>query len=239
MNEKMSYFVAKKKIDEGAKKVGNGIALAGLIVGIVILFLGVILGNFYSGLIAGAVHGGIIAVIGAIISSQTKCVYMSGEEYDREVKKMLKNLGSDPKEYLGLDDSEIEEIDPVSFEGYKFSGADKVRKDPKDGLWRSDQYEKVTIVFTINEVHIYKCFLNIISGKITETTDVMFYEDIVSVSTKNETEKIGNQVIEYVSFNLVSKGGNNMSVAINGNDNRQKSINAMRAMIKEKKTQRR
>ena len=150
---------------------------------------------------------------------------------------MLTKYGVNPREYVGLDSSEVEEIDPISFEGYKYISAEKIRKDPTDGLWRSNLYEKVTIFFTSNEVHIYKIFLNTITSKTTETTDVLFYDDIVSVSTKNETEKAGNDSIDYISFNLVSKGGNNMSVAINGNEDSQRSINAMRAMIKEKKTQ--
>lgn len=60
---------------------------------------------------------------------------------------------------------------------------------------------------------------------------------MVSVSTKNEIEKIGNNTVEYISFNLSSKDGDNISVALFGDDNCQRSINAMRAMIKEKKTQ--
>lgn len=166
-----------------------------------------------------------------------KVEYLPGSEYDAIVAKMIEKLGSDAREYLGLDASEVDEIEPIAFEGYKFIGASHTRKDEADELWRSDLYEKVIVFFTKNEIHLYKVFLNTLTEKITETTDVLFYDDVVSVSTKNEVEKIGNNSIEYISFNLVSKGGNNVSIALNGNDNRQRSINAMRAMIKEKKTQ--
>lgn len=173
----------------------------------------------------------------AILPSKNKLNYLSGSEYDAIVSQMIEKLGSDAREYLGLDASEVDEIEPIAFEGYKFIGASHTRKDEADDLWRSDLYEKVIVFFTKNEIHLYKVFLNTLTEKITETTDVLFYDDVVSVSTKNEVEKIGNNSIEYISFNLVSKGGNNVSIALNGNDNRQRSINAMRAMIKEKKIQ--
>lgn len=180
----------------------------------------------------------LIIVSGVLLTAKDEYVSkISAREYDREVGNMMSQLRTDPREYVGLDSSEVEEIDPISFEGYKFIGASKVRKDNEDGLWRSDLYEKATVYFTRNEVHIYKVFLSVLTGKTTETTDVLFYDDIVSVSTKNEVEKIGKDSVEYISINLVSKGGNSMSIAIKGNEDRQKSINAMRALIKEKKTQ--
>ena len=190
------------------------------------------------------IHIFIYAVVPALIASVVLMMMgndyiykISGKDYDREVGNMMAQLSSNPREYVGLDSSEVEEIDPITFEGYKFVGASKARKDSEDGLWRSELYEQATIFFTQNEVHIYKVFLNILTGKTTEASDVLFYDDIVSVSTKNEIEKIGKDSIEYISINLVSKGGNSMSIAIKGNEDRQKSINAMRSLIKEKKTQ--
>ena len=182
-----------------------------------------------------SIPAGIVGLIIAACSKTRK--YPSGSEYDLVVKELIKKQGTNARECVGLDSSEVDEIDPVSFEGYKFIGAGKTKKDSQDSLWRSDLYEKVTIFFTNSEIHIYKAFLNTITSKVTETTDVLFYDDVVSVSTKNEIEKIGNDSIEYISFNLITKGGNNMSVALNGNEDIQRSVNAMRAMIKEKKTQ--
>ena len=231
MSNNLNDFFVFEKRENGTKKI-FGIVM---IVGICLFLANIFISNYLC-----IVFGGLFIIIGAAMMLIIKDEYgykMSANEYDNAVNEMISHLGTNPREYVGLDSSEIEDIDPISFEGYKFIGAGKVRKDDTDGLWRSDLYEKATIFFTGNEVHIYKVFLNILSGKTTEASDVLFYDDIVSISTKNEIEKVGKESIEYISINLVSKGGNNMSIAIKGNEDRQKSINAMRALIKEKKTQ--
>ncbi len=232
-----NYFFARQEAD--VKNKGLAIAfLAGGVVAMLIAFAVFSYNSFNSFI---AIRLGLVGVLGIIAGigmlNRKKTIYLSGDEYDSLVNQMIEKLGSNAREFLGLDSSEVDEIEPISFEGYKFVGSGQIRKDPKDKIWRSDLYERVTVFFTKNEIHLYKVFLNTLSGKITETTDVLFYDDVVSVSTKNEVEKIGNNTIEYISFNLVSKGGNNVSIALNGDDNRQRSINAMRAMIKEKKTQ--
>lgn len=227
------YFFGKR--EEREKKNGS---IMIFIVSLILMILAIIL--FNDNTVIGSVMG-ICGIIGLLLGGYSlnagKLTFLAGGNYDKLVNQMITTLGSNAREYLGLDSSEIDEIEPISFEGYKYSGASRIRKDPEDGRWRSDLYERVTVFFTKNEIHLYKVFLNTLSEKITETTDVLFYDDVVSVSTKNEVEKIGNNNIEYISFNLVSKGGNNISIALDGNDTRQRSINAMRAMIKEKKTQ--
>ncbi len=233
------YFTPKYVSDSKKNLLGVMVLLSGLIVPVVTFLVVRIInsGICISASIVSLVIAIPLCILGfSFLVTSSKSVYLSGEEYDSQVKQYLEKIQTNPREYVGLDSSEIEEIEPISFEGYKFVGATKVRKDEQDKKWRSDLYERVIVFFTNSEVHIYKVFLNIFTGKTTEITDVLFYDDVVSVSTKNEIEKVGNETIEYITFNLVSKGGNSVSVAIDVNDNRQKSINAMRAMIKEKKT---
>ena len=177
---------------------------------------------------------GIIYTINNSPKNIEQKICMSDSEYDSFVENLISNRASNPKEYLGLDDMEIMEIEPIEFSGYVYRGSERIKKG-NDELYRSNLYEKATIFFTKNEVHMYKAIINSISGKVTETTEVLFYEDIVSVSTENEIEKYGNVTIEYISFVLSSRGGKSFKVALLGTDNRQRSINAMRALIKEKK----
>ncbi len=204
---------------------GAGFGIGGVGIGIVLLFIGGV-----SGLV-----GFIAFPLMRMDFTEEKEVYLDGKSYDALVRNGISVLGSNPRTFVGLDPTEIDEIAPIVIEGYKFEGASRIRKDHRDNLWRSDLYERAIIFFTLNEIHIYKCYFNSLTGKITETTDVLFYEDIVSVSTKNEVYHFANGNIEYISFNLTSKGGNSMSIAIDNNKNVQNSINAMRAMIKEKK----
>ena len=254
MDKLSNYFTPQKKIvvDDSHKGTAKFFLILGLVGIVAILFGGLllILGIVFKIGIVLALGIGIMiaAFLGMITcfilsmcfwdSTKEQNVYLSGSSYDALVKNKISSLGSNPREYVGLDSSEVEEIAPIVVEGYKFNGASKIRKDNKDALWRSDLYERAIIFFTLNEVHIYKAILNTLTEKITETTDVLFYEDIVSVSTKNEVFRTNNgNTIEYITFNLVSKGGNSMNIAIDNNKNVHNSINAMRAMIKEKKTQ--
>lgn len=221
-----NYFVAKQETPNYMLYI----AVALIIIGVVLYAVVVNTGEISVMIAAFALW-----LVGVLALMQKKSVFLTGEEYDLMVNEKLARLSSDARDVLGLDSTEVEEIAPISFEGYKFAGRTKIRKDNKDQIWRSDLYEKVIIFFTQNEIHLYKQNLNTLTEKVIETTDVMFYDDVVSVATKSEVEKVGNQTIEYISFNLVSKGGNSVSIALRGDDSRQRSVNAMRAMIKEKK----
>ncbi len=217
-------------------------------IGIIALpFIIMALFPLYSGSLTGlsiasslAVSSPVFMIVGVVLiifskpkyENKTTCI--TDRQYDSFVESEIDKLASNPKEYLGLDDSEVMEIDPIEFGGYKFSDAVKKKKGG-DGLFRSNLYEKATIFFTRNEVHMYKAVYNSISKAINETTEVLFYSDIVSVSTDNESKSLGDESVDYLTFVLTSTGGKQFSVALLGNDNRQRSINAMRALIKEKK----
>ncbi len=69
----------------------------------------------------------------------------------------------------------------------------------------------------------------------TESTDVYFYKDIVSVSTASETVEVLGFKIDYEYFKLTTAGGTALSVSLRDVDNAQRSINAMRALLKTKK----
>lgn len=181
----------------------------------------------------GIIAGTVLIVISAGKSENQRRT-LSDDSYDSLVKNLIDKRASNAKEYLGLDESEIMEIEPIELSGYIFSGAQRYKMG-NDRLYRSNLFEKAIIFFTRNEVHMYKATVDSITGKTTENTEVLFYEDIVSVSTENENERFGNVSIDYLSFVLTSKGGKPFKVALLGTDNRQRSINAMRALIKEKK----
>lgn len=178
---------------------------------------------------------GIMLVILGIALSSKERVFLTDAKYDELVNNLINQRASDPKEYLGLDETEIMEIEPIVFDGYKFDDF-KYFKKGNDSVYRTHMFERATIFFTHNEVHMYKAIANSITGQINEITEVLFYDDIVSVATQNKSTHYGKYSIDFLSFILTSKGGSTFEVALRGNDSRQRSINAMRALIKEKKT---
>lgn len=163
---------------------------------------------------------------------------VTDEEYDASVASELNGLQAKALNKLGVDEDEVKEIDPISFDGYVYRGISEAKKG-KDGLWRTNKYEAVMLFFSENEVHCYTYNFDTISQKHTEATDVYFYKDIVTVSTASDTVKVLDNGIdtdfEYEYFKLTTAGGTTLSVSLRDTGNAQRSINAMRALLKTKK----
>ncbi|MBE5861924.1 MAG: hypothetical protein IKQ25_09145 [Lachnospiraceae bacterium] len=192
---------------------------------------------------AMGIFGLIIAGIGVfrIVSkknkiSSEKASIPSDEEYDNEVVKNLNNLKSKALNALGLDADEVKEIEPISFDGYVYKNASNAKKG-KDDLWRTNKYEYVILFFSEHEVHCYTYNFDTTADKKTEATDVYFYKDIVSVSTASDSTKLLGQNIDYEYFKLTTAGGTALSVSLRDTSNAQRSINAMRTLLKAKKQQ--
>jgi hypothetical protein len=91
------------------------------------------------------------------------------------------------------------------------------------------------LFFSEHEVHCYTYNFDTTSQKQTEATDVYFYKDIVSVSTASDTVQVLGQNVDYEYFKLTTAGGTALSVSLRDVSNAQRSINAMRALLKTKK----
>ncbi len=183
----------------------------------------------------------IVLGIAWIVISQIiyKKKFISDADYERSVATKLANLRERAINRLGIDSDEVNEIEPIEFSAFKYLGCRKVKKG-KDGYLRTDVYESVYLFFSQNEVHCYTYNFNTCEDKERESTDVYFYNDIVSVSTTSETATIEDngveQEINYEAFKLVTAGGTSLTVVIRDRDAVQRSINAMRALLREKKT---
>jgi hypothetical protein len=161
------------------------------------------------------------------------------EDIDRAVESQLSDLRQRALKKLGIDEDEVNEIAPISFDGYKY-GSDAVVKRGKDGKYRSNKYEAVMFFFSANEVHCYTYSFSITSDNQKEATDVYFYKDIVSVSTQTEgtSYSVGkgkSSEFDYEYFKLTTTGGTYISCNVRNADDAQRSINGMRSLIKSKK----
>ena len=159
---------------------------------------------------------------------------VTDRQYDEQVGSMLKDMQGRALNKLGIDEDEVKEIAPISFDGYVYKGADYAKKG-EDGLYRTNKYESVILFFSEHEVHCYTYNFTTTQKKQTESTDVYFYKDIVSVSTASETVEVLGFKIDYEYFKLTTAGGTALSVSLRDVDNAQRSINAMRALLKTKK----
>ena len=214
---------------------GSGGCLGGI--GI-LLVLGSI-GGFGSG-DTGAAIAVLVVGIALLAMSSSGGKGISDSEYDSSVSGYANSLSRTkalPK--LGVDESEVNEIAPIIMGGYDFKGADMF-KEGADKLWRSNVYKVIMLFFSRNELYCYEARFKTTEDKILgDSTDVYFYQDIVSASTASvsDTVKIKDKevTINTEAFRLTTKGGTSITVNILNAYQAQESVNAMRALLREKK----
>lgn len=231
----MDYELNKKylsglPIDSRTHSIKKAMTVFGIIL-LVIGFYGFV--GFFNILFLLIGVGGLVLLI---CFSKTKTTYVSDEQYDSNVKSQLFNLKTQAVNALGIDETEVQEIEPIEFDGYAYKDVEKVRKG-NDGRFRSNKYQSVIILFSANEAHVYKFTYDTTANKHTEETEVYFYKDIVSVSTSSDTVEVLGKKIEFEYFKLTTAGGNALSVSVFDTAGAQRSINAMRALLREKKQQ--
>lgn len=217
-----------KKNKKYFKTINYKNPIIAIVIGAIIFFVGI-------GKSAGAVLFGLLVLAGGIgyIVLKRKGI-VTDEEYDSAVASMLKDLHNRALNKLGVDEDEVKEIAPISFDWYVYQGASQAKKG-KDGLWRTNKYEAVMLFFSDNEVHCYTYNFDTTTQRQTESTDVYFYKDIVSVSTASDSVKVLDKNVDYEYFKLTTAGGTALSVSLRDVGNAQRSINAMRALLKTKK----
>lgn len=222
------YF---KVIDETINYKASAIAI-----GIGVAFLLLFRSSALMVIIAlAAIALGVYMIVGKMNNiKKEKASVPTDLEYDNEVAKQLNGLQARALNKLGLDEDEVKEIDPISFDGYVYKGANNY-KVGADNLYRTNKYEAVMLLFSQNEVHCYTYRFDTTEDKKTEETDVYFYKDIVSVSTASDEVKFGGKSFNYEYFKLTTAGGTALTVSLRDVNNAQRSINAMRSLLREKK----
>lgn len=205
---------------------------ANLKAGVIACLIGLVL------LAASPIVGIIAIAIGALLIYLQVGGRPTDEEIDAAVTSQLKDMKSRALRKLGVDEDEVSEIAPITFDGYVYNKA--LIKQGKDGKYRSSKYQAVMFFFSSNEVHCFTYDFSIVESSQKESTDVYFYKDIVSVSTQTEgTEysvgKGKSSQFDYEYFKLTTTGGTSISCAVRNIDDAQRSINGMRSLIKNKK----
>lgn len=204
------------------------IAIIACIVGLILMAAGD--GALVVGLIAIAV--GVLLIVAQVKGRPTDA------DIDAAVASQLNDMKTRALRKLGVDEDEVNEIAPITFDGYVYNKA--LVKQGKDGKYRSSKYQAVMFFFSSNEVYCFTYDFSITESGQKESTDVYFYKDIVSVSTQTEgTEysvgKGKSSQFDYEYFKLTTTGGTSISCSVRNIDDAQRSINGMRSLIKSKK----
>lgn len=167
---------------------------------------------------------------------------MTDDEYLALVyrKRDSLNLKQKALSKIGLDEDELQEIQPIMFEGFTYKNAWSKRR--ANGSWVSSAYQVSWLFFSSTEVYIYQYTMNMDEDKKSESTEEYFYRDVTSFNTRTETENAkdihGNKVeIESNKFAIIVPGATLCVALDNTNSNVEASIQGMKQKLREKKMQ--
>jgi hypothetical protein len=145
---------------------------------------------------------------------------------------------------VGVDESEVCEVDPVHFEGYLYDGY--TRKRGVDGRWRSTGYQTSRLFFSAEQVYLFSCTFNMTREDMSELTEEYFYKDITNFSTLSGTSEsidasTGARVLEsHDSFVLSYPGGKftcSMSGDPSSRSTTERTVQGLKSLLREKKGQ--
>ena len=176
---------------------------------------------------------------------------LKDEDYDAMVQAKAKSIDFRQKALnkIGLDESQVSEIEPVHFEGYWFDEKKTLAKWGKnDKEWRSSAYQTTWIFFSSSQIYVYQYTFNMDEDGKKESTEEYFYKDITNFSTTSDT--IEKYVLDKVSckgdatYARKNVDANRFAIIVPGdkfycsmdqNDYTEKAIQGMKAKLREKK----
>lgn len=232
-----------------AKEMTAGIlaAIIGVILGGIFLFTQIVVG-LVVGLVVGIIGVGIggLIIINAFMHNKSRII-VTEAEIDRAAINFISDIQKQALDKLGVVEEQIQESDPIQFEGYHFrdlvNNSCMVRKG-EDGLYRSSHYNVAVFLFSAEQVYCYEYRFSLVDESIKQSkTDEYFYNDIVSVSTRTDTLSYNVQVggaatqesLSFEEFVLTTSGGTSISASILDDGNASRSISQMKSLLRDKK----
>ena len=175
---------------------------------------------------------------------------LSDQEYESMLKAKLDSMNIKERALnkIGLDESQVNEIEPVHFEDYLFDDKKALARMGKDRIWRSSAYQVTWLFFSDTQVYVYQYTFNMDEDGKKEATEEYFYKDITNFSTSSDS--VEKEVVDKVScsgnttylrksvetdkFALIVPG-DKFYCSMLRNDYTEKAIQGMKAKLREKK----
>ena len=178
-----------------------------------------------------------------------KISVISTQEYMNMVQRKCQSLDLRTKalQKIGLDPSQVQEIPPIVLSSFIFDDDCLIRVD--DNIAVSSQYSIAWIFFSDTQMYTYRYIFDMTSDNTWELTKDFFYSDITCFSTAHKLKEkidikprggcIGGEEItksHYVVDTLeVIVPGTSYSFSLRNSDTVEQSIQAAKAMLREKK----
>lgn len=115
--------------------------------------------------------------------------YLSAEEYSQIVRRRGASVSKESAlGALGLDEDEVNEIDPVMFEGYRYEHKDiKPYITEEESRIYSSMYQKTWLFFGDDQVYVYCVYFDTTDLSKEEQTLEYFYNDVTSFASQATT----------------------------------------------------
>ena len=178
------------------------------------------------------------------------------DDYIAYVEKHVNDLNLKQRaiEKIGLDESQISEIPPVVLAAFKLNGEGVETKSEETNIknqWRyvSNKYWVTWIFFSSTQIYTHTYVFDTTTDVTFEMTRDFFYKDITCIRTEHETtekrmsrkkgcffwkKQYFYQVKEWDTMSITVPG-DNYSFCCQTNETIEQSIQAAKAMIREKK----
>lgn len=177
---------------------------------------------------------------------------LSMDEYIKLVQDKCNQLDSKNKAIakIGLDESEIQEIAPIMLASFVYDYDNDLRIKVENHIAVSNKYAVTWIFFSATQIYTYKYIFDTMSDNTWEITNDFFYSDITCLTTvRSVKEKIdiniakgclasGENTIKnnYIvdTFEIIVPG-TSYSFSMRNNETFEQSLQAAKAMLREKK----
>ena len=117
---------------------------------------------------------------------------MTVQQYEEKVNARLRKLNTKQMalKKLGIDEDEVREIEPVSFEGYIFTDkSDNLVAHASSNTWVSSDYQITWLFFGEKELFIYQYSFSMTSDSKRENTMQYFYQDVTNFAAASDTHQ--------------------------------------------------
>ena len=224
-------------------KIGNILMWIIFGLGLLLLIMGLALGSEI--LIPMGIVYAVMGIIGALVTMKLKKKKLNvqtsgvstGAMIDAEVREFVFRAEKKALDHLGVDEDEVAEADPITFEQYVFGDDIAAIADAMDGKWRSEKYKVVKLYFSAHEMHCYFCEFSLTETKKTYSTKVYFYKDIISIFTEAEETKHGAASFTYDVIKLTTAGGTTFTLGVNEGEETSRSLRALKSLLRAKKAE--
>lgn len=186
------------------------------------------------------------------MSKKPKC---TEEEFTANLNSRIKeiNLVKTAIKNNAVEENEVQLIEPVILQGFEFNtlnGNKPLSKVGLDGKLRSSNYSLTCVLFSSQQIYVYKITFSLIGKHKQESTAEYFYKDITNFSQHNDTIEtiktyynkgcLGSNVEQ----ERVTKESNGFSIVVPGDKfycstsevhNSEEIIRNMKQILREKK----